>query len=97
MGARFVDYLVTVKNQGGNTQGFGGDGVQTFMYVVYGNVTATVDGESFELSEGGYIYVPPHLELTFVNSNNGEDSCLFLYKKRYQEAKNVGKPSLQAM
>lgn len=27
MGARFVDYLVTVKNQGGNTQGFGGDGV----------------------------------------------------------------------
>ncbi|MFR6532655.1 MAG: (S)-ureidoglycine aminohydrolase, partial [Staphylococcus simulans] len=36
LGARFVDYLVTLKDQGGNTQGFGGDGIQTFIYVVYG-------------------------------------------------------------
>lgn len=94
MGARFVDYLVTVKNNGGNKEGFGGDGIQTFLYVVYGNVTATVDGQTYELTEGGYIYVPPHLELKFENNNNGEDSRLFLYKKRYQEAKNVSKPEV---
>mgnify|MGYP006990325057 CR=1 FL=1 len=31
LGARFVDYLVTLKNQGGNKEGFGGNGVQTFI------------------------------------------------------------------
>lgn len=94
LGARFVDYLVTVKNQGGNKQGFGGNGIQTFVYVVYGAITATVDGKKYELTEGGYLYVPPHLQLTFENNNGGEDSRLFLYKKRYQEAENVGKPDI---
>lgn len=84
LGARFVDYLVTVKNQGGNKTGFAGDGVQSFVYVEYGKINAFVNEKKYELTEGGYIYVPPHLKLTFENSNNGEDSRLFLYKKRYQ-------------
>lgn len=84
LGARFVDYLVTLKNQGGNKEGFGGNGVQTFIYVVYGKINAHADGKQYQLNEGGYLYVPPHLELTFENNNNGEDSRVFLYKKRYQ-------------
>ncbi|WP_426365632.1 (S)-ureidoglycine aminohydrolase [Mammaliicoccus lentus] len=84
LGARFVDYLVTLKNQGGNKEGFGGNGVQTFIYVVYGKINAYADGKQYQLNEGGYLYVPPHLELTFENNNNGEDSRVFLYKKRYQ-------------
>ncbi|MFJ7700832.1 (S)-ureidoglycine aminohydrolase [Lysinibacillus fusiformis] len=87
LGARFVDYLVTVKNQGGNKTGFAGDGIQSFVYVVYGKINAFADGKKYELTEGGYLYVPPHLQLTFENNNNGEDSRLFLYKKRYQPLK----------
>ncbi|EII6297292.1 (S)-ureidoglycine aminohydrolase [Staphylococcus pseudintermedius] len=84
LGARFVDYLVTVKNNGGNKQGFAGDGVQSFVYVVYGEIKAYAGEQVYTLKQGGYLYVPPHLKLTFENNNNGEDSRLFLYKKRYQ-------------
>ncbi|CAI8882774.1 (S)-ureidoglycine aminohydrolase [Bacillus sp. IT-13CA1] len=84
LGARFVDYLVTVKNKGGNKTGFAGDGIQSFVYVEYGKINAFADGEKYELAKGGFLYVPPHLQLTFENNNNGEDSRLFLYKKRYQ-------------
>lgn len=84
LGARFVDYLVTLKNQGGNRQGFGGDGVQTFIYVEYGNINAYADDKKYELSAGGYLYVPSHQVMTFENSNQNNDSRVFLYKKRYQ-------------
>ncbi|WP_414048942.1 (S)-ureidoglycine aminohydrolase [Macrococcus animalis] len=94
LGARFVDYLITVKNNGGNKQGFAGEGIQSFVYVVYGAIKANIDGKEYKLNEGGYLYVPPHLKLTFENNNGGEDSRLFLYKKRYQEADNVGKPEI---
>ncbi|MCY8268994.1 (S)-ureidoglycine aminohydrolase, partial [Bacillus haynesii] len=87
LGARFVDYLVTVKNQGGNKTGFAGDGIQSFVYVEYGKINAFADGKKYELTKGGFLYVPPHLQLTFDNNNNGEDSRLFLYKKRYQPLK----------
>ncbi|MFZ8100308.1 (S)-ureidoglycine aminohydrolase [Staphylococcus arlettae] len=84
LGARFVDYIVTLKNQGGNTQGFGGDGVQTFIYVEYGNINAYADDTKYELSAGSYLYVPAHQVMTFENNNQNEDSRVFLYKKRYQ-------------
>ncbi len=94
IGARFVDYLVTLRDQGGNTQGFGGDGIQTFLYVVFGNVKVTIDGKDYELKQGDYAYAPPELNMKFVNSNNGEDSRIFLYKKRYQDAEGVGRPEV---
>ncbi|OLG00471.1 Ureidoglycine aminohydrolase [Bacillus licheniformis] len=76
--------MVTVKNKGGNKTGFAGDGIQSFVYVEYGKINAFADGEKYELAKGGFLYVPPHLQLTFENNYNGEDSRLFLYKKRYQ-------------
>ena len=87
LGARFVDYLVTVKNQGGNKTGFAGDGIQSFVYVEYGKINAFADGKKYELAKGGFLYVPPHLQLTLDNHNKGEDSRLFLHKKRYQPLK----------
>ena len=65
LGARFVDYLVTLKDQGGNMAGFGGDGIQTFIYVVYGNINAYAGDEKYELSQGGYLYVPADQVMKF--------------------------------
>lgn len=61
LGASFVDYLVTLHQNGGNQQGFGGEGIETFLYVISGNITAKAEGKTFALSEGGYLYCPPVL------------------------------------
>lgn len=36
LGATFVDYLVTLHENGGNPGGFGGEGIETFLYVIEG-------------------------------------------------------------
>ena len=85
LGANFVDYVGKLFPGGGNKQGFGGDGVETFIYCLEGSFTAKADEEAFELKTGSYLYVPPTKKMYFVN-NSKEDARFFLYKKRYQAA-----------
>ena len=47
LGATFVDYLVTLHENGGNPGGFGGEGIETFLYVIEGEITAGAQGKSF--------------------------------------------------
>lgn len=90
-GASFVEYLVEVQAGGGNTKGFGGDGVETFVYVREGELEVTVDGTKYELTEGGYVYCPPTLSMTLENKTS-ESTHLVLYKQRYIPAEGVGQP-----
>ena len=83
LGAGFVDYLCRVLPNGGNQAGFGGDGIQTFIYVLSGELTVTVAGEDYALTSGGYVYCPPTEKMTFTN-HSGAVTETFLYKKRYQ-------------
>lgn len=83
LGASFVDYIVTMNEGGKNTEGFGGDGIEIFVYVIEGDVKAAADKEEFELKTGGYLYCPPGTKLYL--KNNISNSKLFLYKRRYQE------------
>lgn len=82
LGATFVDYLVTLHQDGGNTAGFGGDGVETFVYVIEGEIKAKAGAQSLTLTQGGYLYCPADTAMTFTNSHP-QDSRLFLYKRRY--------------
>lgn len=81
IGASFVDYLVTMNKDGNNQQGFGGNGVEVFVYVISGNVTAKANQESFNLTTGGYLFCPAGVKLYM--ENNATTSRLFLYKRRY--------------
>lgn len=85
LGASFVDYVVNLHANGSNNTGFGGEGIETFFYVVDGKVTIVVDGQTTILTAGGYVYCPPGTLLCFTNDNNGQPSQAFLYKRRYQE------------
>lgn len=80
LGATFVDYLVTLHEGGGNQAGFGGEGIETFFYVISGKVTAQAEGKTFALTEGGYLYCPPGVIMTFTNDQRA-DSQIFLYKR----------------
>lgn len=81
LGASFVDYLVTMCEGGKNSQGFGGDGVETFVYVIDGHIRASADTQHFDLTSGGYLYCPANTKMYLENLET--TSRLFLYKRRY--------------
>lgn len=83
LGATFVDYLVTMLDGGKNTQGFGDEGIETFVYVIEGHIKASADKQSYDLKTGGYLYCPAGVKMYLENTNKGKNSRLFLYKRRY--------------
>lgn len=83
MGASFVDYYIQILPGGENQEGFGGDGIETFLYIHEGEVTVqTSEGEKV-LRDGGYVFTPADEKLYFKN-NGTEKARGFLYKRRYQ-------------
>lgn len=84
LGASFVDYYITLHDGGNNRSGFGDEGIETFFYVVNGQVIVEADSTRTTLTAGGYIYCPPGVKLFLENSNQGEASQAFLYKRRYK-------------
>jgi (S)-ureidoglycine aminohydrolase len=87
LGATFVDYLVTLHDGGRNQQGFGGENIETLVYVIEGNITASADSTDYPLTTGGYLYCPAGVLLRLENTNGGKPSQLFLYKRVYNRIK----------
>ncbi len=87
LGATFVDYLVTLHDGGRNQQGFGGENIETLVYVIEGNITASADSTDYPLTTGGYLYCPAGVMLRLENTNGGKPSQLFLYKRVYNRIK----------
>ena len=53
LGATFVDYIATFHKNGQQTTGFGGDGIQTLVYVIIDGRLRVSDGqETHELEAG---------------------------------------------
>ncbi|MTD27044.1 (S)-ureidoglycine aminohydrolase [Erwinia sorbitola] len=87
LGATFVDYVVTLHDGGGNREGFGGEEIETFVYVIEGKITASADSKDYPLTSGGYLFCPAGVTMRLENTNGGKPSQLFLYKRRYQRIK----------
>ncbi|WP_407371070.1 (S)-ureidoglycine aminohydrolase [Carnobacterium sp.] len=83
LGANFVDYIITLHENGGNTQGFGEDGIETFVYVIEGALKVGDGTQEQILTAGGYAYVPADLKMYLENAQT-QDTEIFLYKKRYE-------------
>lgn len=82
MGASFADYLVTVHENGRNT-GIGGNGIESFLYVIEGEICVDNGDESVQLTAGGYIYSPADKPITF-EKKDAKDATLYVYKRRYE-------------
>lgn len=91
LGASFVEYVVTMESGGRNTREFGGDGVETFAYVLEGKLEAKIGDEKYSLEEGGYIFCPPSKGLIFEN-NSDEATKFVLYKQRYVPVDGINEP-----
>lgn len=93
LGATFVDYLVDVKKGGKTTAGFGGNGVESILYVISGKLQVSAGTSKATLTEGGYIFCPPSMELNFENTEE-ETAKIFLYKRRYKPLAGYPEPSV---
>ncbi|QDR79837.1 (S)-ureidoglycine aminohydrolase [Sporomusa termitida] len=83
MGASFVHYLVAMEPEGRNTRGFGGAGIETFVYCMAGKIKAHTEAQAAVLEAGGYMYCPPGDKLFLQNLADNETQ-LILYKQRYE-------------
>lgn len=90
-GASFVEYLVYVEPGGRNTKDFGGNGVETFIYVIEGKLNIKVEGKEYSLTNGGYVYAPPSKGIIMENNSN-ETTKFILYKQRYIPVEGIGEP-----
>lgn len=84
LGASFVDYIIKMGKTGRTTKGFGGNGIESFVYCIEGKIKVKVNEEEYVLEDGGYVYCPPTESMNLENIND-KDSKIFLYKQRYQE------------
>lgn len=90
IGAHFVDYRLDIYPNGGNLTGFGGEDIQSMIYVIEGELQVTIEGKSYDLSTGGYAYAPAGSLLKFVN-NSSNNTKAFLYKKKYDSVNGTYK------
>ncbi len=82
IGASFVEYKVQMEPGGGTIYPFAKEeGIESFLYVLSGNVSVIVDNEKKNLSEGGYVFAPPSMGMEFVNEDAVPASIL-LYKQK---------------
>lgn len=83
LGANFVDYIATFLKDGAQETGFGGEGVETIVYVIDGKLTVSDGQEEHTLETGGYAYYPAGVKM-FMKNAQTENTEVFLYKKRYE-------------
>jgi (S)-ureidoglycine aminohydrolase len=88
MGARFAQVQLTF--QPGGTAGGGGDGLQTFGYVMSGGATLVVGGRKERCGPGGYFFAPAGQAWSLAAPKAGTQVTLF--QKRYVPLADVPVP-----
>jgi (S)-ureidoglycine aminohydrolase len=85
LGARFAQYMIDLQpSQGGEHAADGA--IEHFFYVLSGALTLAVDGRSHELSEGGFMLVPPTSRFSAAAR---AATTLLLLRKRYEPAPGI--------
>ncbi|WP_272701384.1 (S)-ureidoglycine aminohydrolase [Desulfovibrio sp. Fe33] len=85
LGANFVQLVGTVSTAGRTTMPYGqAEGVEAFLFVMDGEGTLAVevDGQTKNLTAGGYIYAPPGKGVSFASAGDAPVTVL-LYKQRF--------------
>lgn len=83
LGTRFAMYTVEILPNGGTSKDFREEGIETFVYVMAGEVMVTVENKAYPLTAGGFVFAPASSSLGF--KNEAQNACrLLLYKQRYR-------------
>ncbi|MFL4476174.1 bifunctional allantoicase/(S)-ureidoglycine aminohydrolase [Paeniglutamicibacter sp. MACA_103] len=88
----FAQSIVEVAPGGGSENPEPQAEVQSFLFVVSGSLTVTIDGTAHTLEEGGFAYVPAGTQ--WQAHNNGVEVATFHWiRKRYEVLAGVAAPA----
>ncbi len=88
----FSQYIAELQPGGGSDNPETSSEAEAVLFVVAGNVTLTVDGETDHLEEGGYAYIPPGSQWTLWNKT--KDAAKFHWiRKKYHPVEGIEIPT----
>ena len=82
LGASFSDFICEFLESGKNERGFGGEGIESFVYVISGKLELSDGSETYLLEDGGYAFFPAG-ELMYFKNAQTEITEVFLYQRQY--------------
>ncbi|MGI6580403.1 MAG: (S)-ureidoglycine aminohydrolase [Saccharofermentanales bacterium] len=82
LGATFSDFLCEFLEDGKNELGFGGDGIESFVYVMSGKLEVSDGSETYILEDGGYAFFPAGEVMYFKNAQ-ADMTETFLLQRKY--------------
>ena len=87
----FSQYVMEVQPGGGSDAPDAEAGAEHFLFVTGGLVTLTLDGEGYELDEGGYAFIPAGAKWTLLAEGKAPAKFHWL-RKLYEPAPGVDLP-----
>ncbi|WP_170772055.1 bifunctional allantoicase/(S)-ureidoglycine aminohydrolase [Ruegeria lacuscaerulensis] len=89
----FSQYIMEVQPGGGSDRPETDPEAQGVLFVVEGNATLHAGGTTYQLTPGGYAYLPPETDWTL--RNHGEDTLRFHWiRKAYEAVEGLGTPDI---
>lgn len=88
----FSQYIVELQPGGGSLKPEIDPAAQAALFVTDGEVTATIDGTVYELTEGGFAYIPVSSDWSIENTSTAPCSFHWI-RKTWQTAPGVTPPA----
>lgn len=87
----FSQYVMEVQPGHGSDAPDADAGAEHWLFVTHGEATLTIAGEGFDLTPGGYAYIPAGTAWTFL-AEGSEPARFHWLRKRYESASGVAAP-----
>lgn len=87
----FSQYIAEVQPGGGSDRPETEAGVEAVVFVVEGAISLTIDGQTHEMVEGGYAFLPPHANWSLRNTSSGPARFHWI-RKSYQAVEGIDAP-----
>lgn len=91
LGANFTEHELQVEPQGGTREAID-DGLETFLYVLDGQLGLDTNSKNHNIQKGGFFWLPPNMPYSLHNTGDQLTRALWL-RRKYEEFKGVGTPN----
>ncbi|MDF1669057.1 MAG: bifunctional allantoicase/(S)-ureidoglycine aminohydrolase [Roseovarius sp.] len=87
----FSQYIADLQPGGGSTRPETEAGVQAALFVVEGSISVVINGETHQLEEGGFAYIPPDTAWSLRNTSDSP-ARFHWFRKLYQKVEGLDAP-----